>query len=162
MSKKWTQEKIKLPKTLNIADRKKIAGAIIELIITRSAGGLDKNNKEFSNYNKDYAEFKGVGVSDVDLILSGEMLDSLEYLSSKPGEITIGYKEPSDELAGKVEGNRRGTYGQSKPIPGKARDFLGIDPDELDILVSAYESDIDLGGAFNVESVLNDILSGVI
>lgn len=162
MAKDWTKERIKLPRTISVADRKKIANVIIEHIINRSAAGLDRNNKEFKNYSKNYADKKGVGVSDVDLILTGEMLDSLEYVSSKPGEITIGYKGASDELAGKVEGNRRGTYGQDKPIPGKARDFLGIDPDELDILISAYQSDETLAGdkGFNVEDVLNELLSG--
>lgn len=160
MAKDWTKERIKLPVSLKIEDRKKIANVIIEHIINRSAAGLDKNNKEFKDYTKNYADKKGVGVSDVDLILTGEMLDSIEYISSKPNEIVIGYKGASDELAGKVEGNRRGTYGQSKPIPGKARDFLGIDPDELDILVSAYQSDETLAGdqGFNVEDVLNELL----
>lgn len=109
--------------------------------MSRTLNGLDKNNKEFGKYDKKYAEFKGVGVNDVDLTLDGEMLDNLELVSHKTGEIVIGYKDPSDELAGKVEGNRRGTYGQSKPIPGKKRDFLGIAQDELDIIIDSYKEE---------------------
>ncbi len=161
MAKDWTKEKIKLPVTINAKDRKKIGMVIIEHIINRTAAGLDKKNKEFPNYSQLYADKKGVGVSDVDLILTGEMLDSLEIVSSKDGEIVIGYGDPSDELAGKVEGNRRGSYG-GDPDRKKARDFLGIDPDELDLLVSSYQADENLSGdpGFNVEDVLNELLAG--
>jgi hypothetical protein len=161
MAKDWTREKIKLPVTINAKDRKKIGMVIIEHIINRTAAGLDKKNREFPNYSQLYADKKGVGVSDVDLILTGEMLDSLEIVSSKDGEIVIGYGDPSDELAGKVEGNRRGSYG-GDPDRKKARDFLGIDPDELDLLVSSYQADENLSGeaGFNVEDVLNELLTG--
>jgi hypothetical protein len=82
------------------------------------------------------------------------MLDNLELISHKSGEIVIGYKNPSDELAGKVEGNRRGTYGQSKPIPGKKRDFLGIAKEELDILIDSYkEEEEETGGDLSDEEL---------
>lgn len=160
MAKDWTKEKIKLPVTLNAKERKKIGMIIIEHIINRTAAGLDKRNKEFPNYSQNYADKKGVGTGDVDLILTGEMLDSLEVVSTKKGEVVIGYGDPSDELAGKVEGNRRGSYG-GEPNRKKARDFLGIDPDELDLLVSSYQADENLNGdpGFNVEDVLKELLA---
>jgi len=114
---------------------------VLDIIVSRTLNGMDKNNKKFKKYTKEYAEIKGTDVSDVDLTFSGDMLDSLELVSHKSGEIVIGYKEPSEELAGKVEGNRRGTYGQSKPIPGKARDFLGISQSELDTIIDSYKED---------------------
>lgn len=140
MSNKYTREKIKLPTTFKPAERIKIAEVLINHIINRSAAGYDKNNKKFKSYTDAYADKKGVGKGDVDLILSGEMLESLELVSHKNGEIVIGYKKPSDELAGKVEGNRIGSYG-GDPNPKKARDFLGIDSDELSTIISGFEED---------------------
>jgi hypothetical protein len=159
---KYTREKIKLPKSIKPKDRVQIAEVIINHIISRSAAGLDRNNKKFPKYSKDYADSKGVGVNDVDLILSGEMLEELELVNHTSGSITIGYRDPSDELAGKVEGNRIGSYG-GEPNKKKARDFLGIDADELEILISSYENEIDLGSSatdagFSVGDILDDLL----
>jgi hypothetical protein len=160
---KWTKQKIVLPKTLKPKERVKIAEVVIEHIINRSAAGYDKNNDKFKPYSEKYAEKKGVGINDVDLILTGEMLDSITLLNHKAGEITIGYDDPDDELAGKVEGNRRGSYG-GEPSSKKARDFLGISTDDLDVLISAYENDFnvqqteqDVGG-FDVGSILDQLL----
>jgi hypothetical protein len=144
MANKWTREKIILPKTLKPKERKQIAEVVINHIINRSAAGLDKNDKKFPKYTAKYADIKGVGVSEVDLILSGEMLESLELVSDGAGFITIGYKDPSDELVGKVEGNRIGSYG-GEPNAKRARDFLGIDSDTLDTLISSYQDDLELG-----------------
>lgn len=117
---------------------------ILSHITTRTLNGFDKNNKKFKKYSKDYAEIKGVGVNDVDLTFSGDMLSELELVGHKAGEITIGYRDPSDELAGKVEGNRSGSYGKD-PDPKKARDFLGIAKDDLDVLIDSYEDEVDTG-----------------
>jgi hypothetical protein len=144
MANKWTREKIILPKTLKPKERKQIAEVIINHIINRSAAGLDKNDKKFPKYTAKYADTKGVGVSDVDLILTGEMLEALELVNDGSGFITIGYKKPSDELAGKVEGNRIGSYG-GEPNPKRARDFLGIDSSTLDTLIDSYQDDAELG-----------------
>lgn len=141
MSKKWTREKIILPKTIKPKERKQIADVLINHIITRSTAGFDRHNEPFVKYSEKYAEKKGVGVDEVDLILSGEMLESLEVVDyKKNGEITIGYKNPSDELAGKVEGNRTGSYG-GEPDSKKARDFLGIDKDELELILASYKEE---------------------
>ena len=121
-----------------------IADAILTHIIGRTMAGLDKNNKKFPRYTEKYADIKGVDRSDVDLILSGEMLTELKALKVSRNGVEIGYKGPK-ELIGKVEGNLLGTYGQPEPIPGKQRDFLGIPQNDLDISVSALrEEDQDL------------------
>lgn len=139
MANKWTRVKIKLPKTIKPKERVAIADVVLSHIVTRTLNGDDKNNKKFKNYTKDYADFKGVDVADVDLTLDGEMLEELELVSHKAGEITIGYSDPSDELAGKVEGNRSGFYGNSKKK--KARDYLGITKEDLDLLIDSYSGD---------------------
>lgn len=138
MANKWTREKIKIPTTLKPRERVAIAEVILTHIVSRTLAGEDRYNDKFKKYTKKYADIKGVGVDDVDLVLSGEMLDALELVSHKNGEIVIGYKDPDDGLAGKVEGNRRGSYG-GDPNPKRARDFLGIDTDDLEVLLSAYE-----------------------
>ena len=137
MANEWTRVKIKLPKTIKPRERVAIAEVLLTHIVTRTLNGEDKNNKKFKNYTEKYADLKGVDVSDVDLTLDGEMLEALELVSHKSGEITIGYKDPSEELAGKVEGNRSGFYGNSKKK--KSRDFLGITQSDLSLLLGAYE-----------------------
>lgn len=130
---------IKVPFTQPIKprERAKIADAILTHIVGRTMAGLDKDNEKFSKYTRKYAEEKGVGVSEVDLLLSGEMLSELKVLKINPREIEIGY-QGSKELIGKVDGNIRGTYGQPEPIPGKARDFLGINASDVDVIIDSY------------------------
>lgn len=137
----WIREKIKIPKTIKPAQRQQIAQTIVEHIVNRSAAGYDKNNEKFVKYSEGYAKKKGVGRSEVDLILTGEMMESLQVLSTKSGEITIGFDKSDEELNGKAEGNILGSYG-GDPDPGKARDFLGISEDELDILISETDEEV--------------------
>jgi hypothetical protein len=121
--------------------RNQIADAIITHIVGRTMAGLDKNDKRFPKYTKEYAEIKGVGRSDVDLLLSGEMLDELRPLKITSDGVEIGYQGPK-ELIGKVEGNILGSYGK-EPDEAKARDFLGIKDDDVDIIISAYEDELE-------------------
>lgn len=118
------------------ADRENLGQVVIEYITARTESGYDKYGEKFVPYSKDYAQLKGVSRSDVDLILSGEMLSELKLVSSSPRELVIGYKGISSELAGKVEGNILGTYGQSSPVT-KGRDFLGIDEADLEVLIDS-------------------------
>lgn len=134
--------RIPFTKSIKVKDRQKIADAFLTHIIGRTLAGYDKENDRFPQYEKNYAEFKGVGRRDVDLTLSGEMLDKLKILKIDPRGVEIGYSG-SKELIGKVEGNILGTYGQPDPIPGKARDFLGIESGDAEIIVESY-SDEDI------------------
>ena len=126
----------------NKRQQNQIADAIVTHIVGRTMAGLDKEDKKFARYTKKYANEKGVGTSEVDLLLSGEMLSELKPLRVTADGVEIGYKG-SKELVGKVEGNILGTYGQPEPIPGKARDFLGIDDDAVDVIISAYQEELD-------------------
>lgn len=131
---------IRIPKEFSPAVRKEIAKDVIDFIIKRTREDqLDKNNKKFKAYTKEYALKKGVYRSDVDLTDTSDMLDELQYLNDKSGEITIGYKK-GDEINGKVEGNRIGSYG-GDPNPAKARDFLGIAEEDLNKILSKYEDE---------------------
>jgi hypothetical protein len=158
---------IKIPFTQPIKprERAKIADAILTHIVGRTMAGLDRDNEKFAKYTKKYAEEKGVGIGDVDLLLSGEMLSELKILNIKPGEIEIGYRG-SKELIGKVEGNILGTYGQPEPIPGKARDFLGIPKEDVDVIIDSFadedipkldDEDIDRIAREAAREILGDI-----
>lgn len=155
----WIREKIQIPETIKPADRVRLAEVVINVIINRSAAGLDKNNRKFPKYSKDYAERKGVGVDDVDLILSGEMLESIKLLGHKKGEITIGFDKSDDKLNGKAEGNILGSYGGS-PNKNKARDFLGIDQGELEILAESNDLLEDLSPE-EIRLLAEDLLGDV-
>lgn len=118
-----------------------IAKEIIDFIKQRTEKGLDKNNRKFSPYSKSYKkslDFKLAGKSSkVDLELTGEMLAEMDLLTERSGSITIGYEADNKDLNGKVEGNRKGTYGNKKPVT-KPRDFLGIHEDDLKKILRKY------------------------
>ena len=134
--------KIKIPEHLKPSQREMLGEEIVDFIINRSAAGKDKNGNKFPNYTKSYADKKGVDTDQVDLVLTGDMMDELEVLSHKKGELTIGYQKGAD-VNDKAEGNILGTYGQDKPNKKKARDFLGISKQDLADILSddAYDSE---------------------
>ena len=130
------KKRIKFPEKykgkFNPEERKAIAEDIKEFIGDRTSAGKDVNNRKFPGYSKEYAKKKRS--ANVDLRLTGEMLKILEELGTlktdRANEVTIGYERGS-RVEGKVEGNRKGTYGRSRPIPGKKRDFLGLTQKDL-------------------------------
>lgn len=127
-------------------ERRAIASDIINYIIERSGSGIDKDDKAFaSGYSKGYAESvpgKAAGKASgqtPDLRLTGEMLESIEVVSSKNSELVIGYKKSGNkQLLKKAEGNILGTYGTQSPIKGKARDFMGISNTALSDILKKY------------------------
>lgn len=132
---------VELPYGIASDDKKAIAEEIISYIIKRTREeGLDKDGNKLNDYTEAYAEKKGVRVSDVDLTLSSEMLDALDYVV-KGRMLRIGYTKADAKLNGKVEGNITGSYGRD-PDPSKARDFLGIDEDTLENILAKYREDL--------------------
>ena len=140
-----TQQIAKIPISSSYTQRERevIAEEIIDFIIERTQKqSLDKNNNKFPGYSKSYKEsldFKvGGKTSKVNLTLSGEMLGELKYLKGKDttSEIAIGFPQDA-ALSGKVEGNRIGSYG-GEAKASKARDFLGIHPDDLRKILDKY------------------------
>lgn len=124
------------------AEREAIAGDIIRQIQKRTKQGVDKNGDRFPAYTRAYKNSQGFKIagkgSKVDLVLSGDMLDSIEILRNAP-KVEIGFERGSTENA-KADGNIRGTYGQQSPIDGGkyARDFLGLTKAELKSILSKY------------------------
>lgn len=133
---------IEIPDAYTAEERRAIAAEILSRIVERTREeGKGVNGRTFPGYSqsyKDSLDFKIAGKGNqVDLTLSSEMLDAIELLSSAKGKLTIGYSA-GDPINGKVEGNRLGTYGRSSPIPGKARDFLGISKGDLAQILRSY------------------------
>lgn len=129
----WMKTKVSISPSFKPKDRVAISDAIIEYIKNRTMDGVDKNLEKFANYKPSYAAFKGVGVGDVDLVFSGDMLSDLRLLSHRNGELTIGFENGS-KSNGKAEGNIKGTYGQPRPVQ-QPRDFLGITDVEVESLL---------------------------
>jgi hypothetical protein len=139
MSKQQKVE-ITIPKIYNPEERQAIAIDVIEFIRKRTEDGLDKDGKKFPKYSTQYKkslDFKIAGKSNsVNLRLTGDMMDLLDVLSTQPGKIKIGY-EKGDDINGRVEGNRLGSYG-GKPDSSRARDFLGISKKDLGRILDNY------------------------
>lgn len=136
------KEPIKIKSYYTEEEASAIALEIIDRIIERTQKeNLDRYNEPFAKYSESYSKsldfnILGKKKNKVDLTLTGDMLSSLKVLKVKKGLIEIGY-EKGDPINGKVEGNRLGTYGNSKPV-AEPRDFLGIHKDDLDKIYENY------------------------
>lgn len=145
MAEKWQRFAIILPEEYSATEREAIAQEVLDFITTRTQDdNLDKRNRKFAPYSKDYIaslDFKIAGKSkgDINLTLSGDMIAAMQLLTNDPGKIVLGYEKGSSENA-KADGNIRGTYGHSKPV-AKGRDFLGIHPDDLALILARYPLD---------------------
>ena len=134
---------IKINSKYGPAEREAIAQEVIDYIVERTQrAGRNKDGQKMGKYSSSYkksADYNAAGKgSMVNLTLSGDMLAELKLLNDRAGSITIGYESGSAQ-EGKVEGNRKGTYGQSKPVvrPGQ-RDFLGISKNALGSITKQY------------------------
>jgi hypothetical protein len=137
-SNPYTTLKVNYPDWLDKSDRRAFLDDCITTILERTAEGKGAYKKgrgyqikDFPEYTEEYAEEKGS--SFVDLELDGDMLQAIDVLDLKNGIIGI-----AGEQEGKAEGNIRGTYGKRKPIPGKARPFLGLSRSELNIIEAGF------------------------
>jgi len=144
MAKKFQKTfKVKIPKGHTKREREIIGQEMVDRIINRSRDERkDKNGEEFAGYSKVYAESlegkiagkrKGAAAN---LTLTGEMLDSLDLVSSVDGELVIGYKRgtPKDVLD-RADGNVTGQYGKNKARP---RDFMGIKQKEITNILKEF------------------------
>ena len=158
---KWQRFKVKINESFRPQERQAIAQEIIDHIVERSQEkNLDKNGRRFPRYSKSYEkslDFKIAGKSagNVNLTLSGEMLNSIRLLQSRRGELTIGFDRGDTENNAKAEGNILGTYGKKTSDPGKARDFLGIQKSAVNEIQRRY--DVNRQGADAVRERLQRI-----
>jgi hypothetical protein len=138
------QTKIKIPSQYSNRTATAIANDLIDLILARTEKGEGSNGKKFPKYSSAYKksfEFQAAGKgNNVDLRLSGEMLNELSIVSVAAGEIVIGYNEDSS-VAGRVEGNVLGSYG-GDPDSKKARNFLELSEKEIQGVLNNYPLDV--------------------
>ena len=129
MASKQQKVTIKIDNRYNKQERQAIAQDIINTIIERTQSGKDKKGVSMGGYSPSYKkslDFKIGGKSNkVNLTLTSEMLESMQLIRDRAGSVTIGYDSKNKKLNGKVEGNRKGTYGNKTPVT-KPRDYLGI------------------------------------
>lgn len=143
---KWQRVWVEIPKAYKPEERQAIAYEVLEYIKKRTLSGVDKEGKPFPKYSKEYVnslDFRIAGKSkgNVNLKLSGEMLNAMQVLATKSGAVQVGFDKSDKQNNGKAEGNILGTYGSSSPKPGKARDFLGITPSDLKNILAKYPLD---------------------
>lgn len=121
-----------LPPSLDEDERYLIAEAVIQFIVDRTNAGHNKFHRtwagEAGKYTEAYKKRSGKD-EPVDLLLSGDMLESLTVLKNAEDALVIGY-ERGDENNDKALGNILGSYGRA-PNPKKARPFLDITKKDL-------------------------------
>ena len=108
----------------------------IEEIIERTQEGFDRNGRRFPSYTEQYADFKGVGVNEVDLTLFGDMLLSIR--GERQGDI-VNLVIDGDEAA-KAFGHVSGYEGHPTITNGPKRDFFGITEGEARTIAQDVES----------------------
>lgn len=138
------QKRISIPTKHGDAAREEIGRRIIEEIISRTKRGLDVDGRAFVGYSKSYKEsddYKAIGKSGrPNLSASGDMLESIEVLGHGTGFILIGY-DAGDPEAGKAEGNSIGSFGDKSGHAAKARPFIGISDESLQLILAEFDSE---------------------
>jgi hypothetical protein len=91
--------------------KKEIGRRIIDAIKERTQSGLDKNEKEFKKYSKDYIKspiFKiwGKSASNVNLLLTGDMQANIDVVKVTGNTVEIGFTDSLEEA--KAEGHIKG------------------------------------------------------
>ena len=85
---------ITIPKGYSKEERRMIASDIIDYMREQATSGHNPDNGDkYPKYEKAYAKFKGVKVGDVDLTLTGKMLEAMRLIKDSDGKLVIGYKK---------------------------------------------------------------------
>jgi predicted ATP-dependent Lon-type protease len=104
--------------------------------------GIDKNDRQFVGYSKEYMDslaFKiGRKTSQVNLKLSGDMLQSIEVIAAHDGAIIIGFTDSAE-----IPKAHNHITGDTLP----KRDFLGLPKDELNAIINEFPP-VDQAKAF--------------
>ena len=135
MAEKQQKTRLIIPSDIDNLGRRVLGQMVIDFIQDRTAKGKDINNGSFARYSKEYKEsrdFKTAGKSSlVNLRLTGDMMASIEVLSTGSGFIELGYIAGTDE-------NDKAAW-VSDFDNGPSRDFLGMSAKDLDQVVSSFK-----------------------
>lgn len=127
----------KVPDEFDAFDREAIAEEVIEYIRQRTEEGRDINGAPFAPYSKSYInslEFEIAGKSpyEVNLRLTGDMMESIKLITHSTGSVTIGF-EPGEE-------NDKAAWAAASDN-GPSRRFLGVMEDELEDIIDRYRKE---------------------
>lgn len=141
---------------------------VIDAILERTESGIDRNDRRFARYSKEYVESDAFqdfrkSPSDVNLKLTGNMLSQLDIVQLTSDTIRIGVRDSG-------EAPKAFNHITGDTVP--ARDFLGLPDDEIDIIAERYRTDQLTGEIFNTlgelgaplanNTELNNILLGLL
>lgn len=132
---------INLPQNLNNLQREAIGLDVIDFIIERTKSGVDINHEPFADYKQSYKntfEYKigHGGSSDVNLTLTGEMLETITLLSHGVGFIKLGFSDADAAKKAKWISSPTGQKaGKQKP-----RRFFGINDKDLNKIINRHKN----------------------
>lgn len=138
------------------SERKRLGIQIIDYIVKRTKDGKGVGNKPFkSKYSTSYVkspefEIAGKTPKDVNLTLSGDMLDSVEIIdASVVGRILIGFRQDNES-------------DKSVFLEEKGYTFLGLSNDELQDLITKFgEPNNSIGPADISTSLVESFVRGI-
>jgi hypothetical protein len=119
----------------SVAFREAVGQEIIDRIVSRTTGdNKSRTGKQFRGYSEAYVNSEafavfGKSAANVNLTLSGDMLNTLDVVDSGPNFITIGFSvnEVKGRAHGHVRGIKRRMGNSKKSKMGKVRrDFFGL------------------------------------
>jgi hypothetical protein len=117
----------------------------VDKMVNRTANGVDINGRSFTEYSESYAEKKGVSRSAVDLILTGDMLNSFESNKSQPNMVEI-------KIEGGVNAKKAYNHDYGDTLP--KREFFGFNSED-DLADVIREVDSIRGGRGREPGVLD-------
>lgn len=138
MSEPQKKRRFNLPRDFDAVDRAKAATLIRDKIIARTDKGVDSEGQKFAGYSETYVnslEFKIAGKSknEVNLQLSGDMLNSIQVIGEGPGYVTLGFDEGTPE-------NDKAVWAE-RSDNGPSRKFLGLTEAELELIIAEIRTD---------------------
>lgn len=122
--------KVELPRNKVKQAREDLAEFLLERVLVAIGQGKSPvTGKAFPKLSKAYADKEQMGRTKSILELNGDMLAALE--AKVVGSKVVLQVPKSSGEADKAEGNNLGTYGQGRPIAGKARKFIPLDDESF-------------------------------
>lgn len=113
--------------------RETIGQAIIDTLVDRTQGKKSLTGGKFAKYSKAYADKKGVGLSDVNLTLTEDMLTSINPIANTTQKIKI--------KLDKNESPKGFNHHTGDTLP--RREWFGIQQKELSKLVKEFKPKVE-------------------
>ncbi len=131
-----TKKAIETGKLLTQIERKRIGNLIVKQIRERTMDGVgvDETGREYKlanrPYSQSYSEYKGVSRTDVDLTLTGDMLENIFVKNVDDKKIEISVKSRDyGKLRGAEEGVKQKVGGRVKLVK---RPFFNVSKNDLE------------------------------